>query len=99
MRLTPEQVQAIKEETAHVFGAGVSVWLFGSRVDDEARGGDIDLLVHSDHPIEDRQRRSLRLVARLQMRIGDQPIDVVVLDPAVTPGPIHHNALRTGEML
>lgn len=76
MRLTTEQVEIIKEEVARVFGNDVKVRLFGSRVDDHARGGDIDLLVASDTPIQEHRRKALRQVARLQMRLGDQPIDV-----------------------
>ncbi len=99
MRLTTEQVEIIKEEATRVFGPDVKVRLFGSRVDDRARGGDIDLLVASDTPIHEHRRKALRLVARLQMRLGDQPIDVLVLDPTVTWQPVHESALRSGEVL
>ena len=34
MRLTPDQQIAIRTATAEAFGAGATVWLFGSRVDD-----------------------------------------------------------------
>ena len=37
MRLSSAQVEAIKQETAHFFGAQAEVWLFGSRVDDAAK--------------------------------------------------------------
>ena len=39
MRLSADQIEAIKQETAHFFGADARVWLFGSRADDAARGG------------------------------------------------------------
>jgi MSHA pilin protein MshC len=38
MRLSSVQVEAIKQETEHFFGAQAEVWLFGSRVDDNQRG-------------------------------------------------------------
>jgi MSHA pilin protein MshC len=38
MRLSSVQVEAIKQETEHFFGAQSEVWLFDSRVDDNQRG-------------------------------------------------------------
>jgi len=48
MRLTPDQAQITKNTIARVLGAESRVWLFGSRVDDDLRGGDIDLLVETE---------------------------------------------------
>ena len=45
MRLTPEARDIIRHSTQAVFGLDSQVKLFGSRVDDSQRGGDIDLLV------------------------------------------------------
>jgi len=38
-------VSIILEAARRRFGEGAEIWLFGSRVRDDARGGDIDLLV------------------------------------------------------
>jgi MSHA pilin protein MshC len=38
MCLSSSQIEAIKQETEHFFGAQAEVWLFGSRVDDNQRG-------------------------------------------------------------
>jgi predicted nucleotidyltransferase len=99
MRLTRQQQQIIKETAADVFGTHVSVYLFGSRVDDSARGGDIDLLVRLDKPQQQTEQKILQFVAKLQMQLGDQPIDVLVQDPESTPGSIHLQAQRTGVKL
>jgi predicted nucleotidyltransferase len=45
MRLSDFQRQIILESAAHHFGQETQVWLFGSRVNDEAKGGDIDLYI------------------------------------------------------
>ena len=45
MRLTPETRDIIRHSTQAVFGLDSQVKLFGSRIDDRQRGGDIDLLV------------------------------------------------------
>lgn len=73
--------------------------VFGSRVDDTARGGDIDLIVQLEQPVQQRERKALQLVARLQMRLGMQPIDVLVVDPQTEMLPVHEEAIRTGVRL
>ncbi|MDP2758927.1 MAG: nucleotidyltransferase domain-containing protein [Sideroxyarcus sp.] len=61
MRLSAAQIEAIKQETAHFFGAQAEVWLFGSRVDDTQRGGDVDLYVKSGMRSADQSlQRALR---------------------------------------
>ena len=96
MRLSPEHAATISRVVQRHLGASARVYLFGSRIDDEARGGDIDLLVVSDEPVADPQRATLTLTARLQRRLGDQPIDVLLIDPETTMQPVHQEALRTG---
>ncbi|MFO8003018.1 nucleotidyltransferase domain-containing protein [Thioalkalivibrio sp.] len=99
MRLSQLDQETIQATVAELFGADAAVRVFGSRVNDSARGGDIDLLVESPKPVPDRRRKALQLVARLQMRLGDQPIDVLVLDPETERAPIHEEALRSGVRL
>ena len=99
MRLSLQTRQIIRDTVKDVFGPNASVMLFGSRVDDTARGGDIDLLVQSEKIVFDRERKALQLVAKLQMQLGDQPIDVLVLDPQVPCLPVHEEAIRTGVRL
>lgn len=76
MRLSPQQQQAIVETFLDVFGQG-EIFLFGSRVDDAKRGGDIDLYVKLDHHESVADKR-MTFLARLKRKIGDQKIDLVV---------------------
>lgn len=96
MRLTSEQCAIIRKTASEVFGEEVDVYLFGSRVDDSAKGGDIDLLVESKKPIPDRLAKALKMIARLQLRLGDQKIDVVAHDPQMDVAPIVEHAKNTG---
>ncbi|NEX15935.1 MAG: DNA polymerase III subunit beta, partial [Halochromatium sp.] len=45
MRLNAHQRETIKQAARGCFGADATVRLFGSRVDDHKRGGDIDLFI------------------------------------------------------
>ena len=99
MRISNESRQIIKATVSEIFGGGARVLLFGSRLDDSRRGGDIDLLVDLPSPEPECQRKSLTCVARLQRRLGDQHIDVLVIDPETPPSPVHLDALRTGVSL
>lgn len=96
MRLSQQSQQTIRDTVREVFGIEAGVKLFGSRINDDARGGDIDLLVELPSITEELERKTMQLVARLQLRIGDQPIDVLVLDPSTPRQSIHEQASTTG---
>jgi hypothetical protein len=49
MRLTEQQRATLKEETAAVFGPQAQLRLFGSRVDDNIKGGDPDMTSYRFH--------------------------------------------------
>ena len=51
MRLTQNQIQAIKQTADAVLGENSRVILFGSRTDDAKKGGDIDLLFETNHAV------------------------------------------------
>lgn len=96
MRLTDRQSRIISETVRAALGPETRVWLFGSRVDDAERGGDIDLLVDVDRPLANRAASASRLAAELQLRLGDQRIDVILVDPDTVPQPIHTIARQQG---
>lgn len=99
MRLSPQSQKIIKDTVHEVFGIDAQVKLFGSRVNDSARGGDIDLFVELPVITKEKERKALQLTAKLQLRIGDQPIDVLVLDPLTPKQLIHEQAAIMGIML
>ncbi len=98
MRLSETAAQVIRETAARQFGRDVEVWLFGSRVRDSARGGDIDLLVVPLSPLDSRARAAAEFAAALQWQLGDQRIDVVIDDGSGTLS-IANRARETGERL
>ena len=92
MRLEPEQAQAIREEVRR-FDADAMIYLFGSRADDNARGGDIDLLVVSDRF---GFRDLLHLRTAILDRIGWQQLDLVVRRQDQLDEPLSVVARQTG---
>lgn len=79
MRLTRDQIAEIRRAVAETFGAEARVWLFGSRVDNNKRGGDIDLLIRPDPANADRPLlRKIHLLGKLEKALGERKIDVVV---------------------
>ncbi|MDQ3773201.1 MAG: nucleotidyltransferase domain-containing protein [Pseudomonadota bacterium] len=99
MRLTDTQIRIIKARAAECFGSNAHVWLFGFRVDDDARGGDIDLYVELSEPVDDDAWRALRFNGALQQAFGPQRIDVITRSPSEPLKPIHETANRTGVAL
>ena len=77
MRLNKIEVEAIKTAFAEVFGDG-KVYLFGSRVDDSKRGGDIDLYLCPAVKYDDEHQRKIKFLVKLDEYIGEQKIDVVM---------------------
>ena len=75
MRLTSTQHQAIKSTFLEVFQEG-EIYLFGSRVNDAGKGGDIDLYVRTKN-LKDLMHKKLDFLVKLKRAIGQQKIDVV----------------------
>ncbi len=99
MRLNPQHVAAIKQLAAEQFGADVRVRLFGSRVDDAARGGDVDLLVELDAPVAEPGLASARFSVRVSRAMNGRKVDVLLAAPNLRTQPIHEVARREGVLL
>jgi predicted nucleotidyltransferase len=99
MRLTPKQIASVRRAVAEIFGDDGEVWLFGSRVDDAERGGDIDLYIESDGTPAEILDRELRLYARLQAELGEQKMDLVVRSRDRPDRAIDRQAKQTGTRL
>ena len=77
IRLSEKEIEAIRETVKEVFGEGVEVWLFGSRVNPNLKGGDIDLLVTVPKGKKSVERK-LSFPVKLKERIGEQKIDLTL---------------------
>jgi predicted nucleotidyltransferase len=93
MRLKDYEQAAILS-TVKSLDSNAVVYLFGSRVDDNKKGGDIDLLVLSDRLTRD-DKRAIKM--KLYDLIGEQKIDLVLA--ADDSDPFVKLALETGVKL
>jgi predicted nucleotidyltransferase len=76
MRLGQEKIDLLKNKLK-ILSSNAKIYLFGSRVDDSKRGGDIDLLVVSDE-ITKKDLRILRV--EFFKHFGEQKLDIVLDD-------------------
>ncbi len=91
MRLQKWEIEEIKKAAKLVFGENVRVFLFGSRVDDTKKGGDIDLYVITDDPSYEKKTK---FWIELQERLGEQKIDIILSEDSNRS--IEKTALKEG---
>ncbi|MCB2219421.1 MAG: nucleotidyltransferase domain-containing protein [Bacteroidetes bacterium] len=80
MRLTDKQKAIIQTAAARIFGSSARVYLYGSRINDQVKGGDIDLMIDAEIYKMKSRNKVLFLVA-LKKQLGEQKIDVVYNHP------------------
>ena len=96
MRLDPKAIEIITSRTKSVIGEDIAIWLFGSRVDDQLKGGDIDLLIEVNHKLENRVAVACQINAKIQIALGAQRLDIILKDVETANLPIHERAKKNG---
>ncbi len=96
MRLTEFEKNKIKSICYHVFGKG-DVYLFGSRVYDCQKGGDIDLYICPVDSSGNMIQKKIDFLIDLKSVIGDQKIDVIIAQDSERL--VEQEAIRTGILL
>lgn len=95
MRLSEYEINAIKKTFKEIFKKG-DIYLFGSRLDDNARGGDIDLYI-KDCDKDKVKEKKLDFLVKLKQEIGDQKIDIIIARDINNP--IEQEAIKKGVKL
>ena len=75
MRLSQKYIDVLKDKFLEFFGDG-EIYLFGSRVNDNKKGGDIDLYLK----VEDHNNlfeKRIKFLSRVKRVLGEQKIDIV----------------------
>jgi len=75
MRLSKKYVDTIKFYFKEIFNDG-DIYLFGSRVDDHKKGGDIDLYLVLNEK-KNMFENKIKFLARLKRVLGEQKIDII----------------------
>ena len=89
----------IRNLAAQLAGESARVWLFGSRVRADARGGDVDLLLELDAAVAEPAQLAASLASRVSRSMDGRRVDVLIKAPNLMRLPIHTVALAEGVRL
>ena len=79
IRLEANELASIRQTFQQLFLPGDKLWIFGSRIKPEEKGGDIDLYIETECQSADQVlNMKLCFLTALKEKIGDQKIDVVI---------------------
>ncbi len=97
MRLTDFEKNTIIELAKKYFGNNTRVYLFGSRVYDNEKGGDIDLFLETD---KERDRAAeMEFLTKYHRLVNERKVDLIVKTPLSAYRPIFDTARSTGILL
>lgn len=99
MRLAETTQTIIKTEVYNLLGKDCCITLFGSRISDSEKGGDIDLFIQTPQQLKNRVEMECRLSARLYMKLGGCKVDILIKDSLTKMKPIYLHATNYGIVL
>ena len=101
MRLSDTERETLRQAAKDCFEPDAVLRLFGSRLDDARKGGDIDLLIETRMiDASEIARAHHRFLARVYARIGEQKIDLLIDYPSRQQSmPIYEVARAQGVVL
>lgn len=99
MRLTTLQIEAIRDLSRQVAGEQARVRVFGSRLDDGARGGDLDLMIELNEPVPDPALLAAQIAAKVSRTLHGRKVDVLISAPNLRRLPIHDVAYQEGVLI
>ena len=74
MRISTEQIELLKENILALL-PNAAIYLFGSRADDNKKGGDVDIMVLSDRELLWKEKSLIKY--KFFEKFGEQKIDIV----------------------
>ena len=76
MRLSLKEQQEIKKTLNEIFG-DIKIYIFGSRLDDSKKGGDVDIFLQTFNPIKNIRAKRARAKMLLEEKLL-KPIDIII---------------------
>jgi len=76
MRLSSQEIEIIKSTLLNLFGES-EIYIFGSRLNDKVKGGDIDIFIVPKTKIENERSKKAKAKLYLEDRLL-KPIDMVI---------------------
>jgi len=96
LRITENERNIIKNTIKEKINNS-EIYLFGSRIDDNKKGGDIDLLVVTDEKVS--LETKLEILARLEINGISRKIDLLLKTPETEEQNIIKTALKEGKLI
>lgn len=96
MRLSSIYCDIIKKEAKKVLGESAQIFLFGSRVNDTKKGGDVDLLIETIIVSDLLTTAYLKNVLEIQLNL---PVDLIIVQRGRDLTPFQNIALATSILL
>ncbi len=97
MRLKPKIRQQIVQCAKQYFGDNSKLYLFGSRVYDDKKGGDIDIFVESTHNID--MQIQINFLRDIYKNVTERKVDLIIKTPFTEDRPIFCTAKEEGILL
>jgi len=97
MRLRVEEKEKIVQCAKDIFGNEIKLYLFGSRVDDNKKGGDIDLFLESEEAVD--MQTQIKFLTATYKNITQRKIDLLIKTPLSKELPIYSTAKNEGVLL
>jgi len=76
MRLKPKEIEIIKSTLQEILG-DCKIKIFGSRLDDKKRGGDIDIFIIPSNKLKDERLKKAKATILLEDKLL-KPVDILI---------------------
>ena len=96
MRVTSEEIGKLSFIICSMVAGNPSVRIYGSRLDNSKKGGDLDLLIESDHSVDVFQQADLKMALEAALEL---PVDLLFLLRGSVPTVFQQIALQKSQLI